>query len=124
VDYEENRVRILRLPIAVHFPAQSLRNSPQMITLNDEPRRANLRIIILVFVGWIVGMCAQLLLPGKSPTGFVGATLIGIAGALIAVFIGRHFGWWHPGDAPGFVLSLVAAIVLLALYRAVKRKSA
>lgn len=95
-----------------------------MITLSHKSRRTNLRIIILVFVGWIVGMCAQLLLPGKSPTGFVGATLIGIAGALIAVLIGRQFGWWHPGDAPGFFLSLAAAIVLLALYRAFKRKTA
>jgi uncharacterized membrane protein YeaQ/YmgE (transglycosylase-associated protein family) len=83
-----------------------------------------LRVIILVFVGWIVGMCAQLLLPGKSPTGFLGATLIGIAGGLIAVLIGRQFGWWHPGDAPGFFLSLAAAIVLLALYRSYRRKTA
>jgi uncharacterized membrane protein YeaQ/YmgE (transglycosylase-associated protein family) len=95
-----------------------------MVTLTNEPRSANLRIIILVFIGWIVGMCAQFLLPGKSPTGFLGTTLIGIGGALIAVLIGRQFGWWHPGDAPGFFLSLAAAIALLALYRAVKRKSA
>ncbi len=83
-----------------------------------------MRIIILVFVGWIVGMCAQLLLPGKSPTWLLGATLIGIAGSLIAVLIGRQFGWWHPGDAPGFFLSLAAAIVLLALYRSYRRKTA
>jgi uncharacterized membrane protein YeaQ/YmgE (transglycosylase-associated protein family) len=82
-----------------------------------------LRIIILVFIGWIVGMCAKLLLPGKSP-GFVGTTLIGVAGAVIAVFIGRGLGWWHPGDAPGFFLSLAAAIILLALYEVYKRRTA
>jgi uncharacterized membrane protein YeaQ/YmgE (transglycosylase-associated protein family) len=83
-----------------------------------------MRIVILVFVGWIVGMCAKLLLPGKSPGGFLSTMLIGIGGALIAVLIGRQFGWWHPGDAPGFFLSLAGAILLLALYRAFKRKAA
>ncbi len=82
-----------------------------------------MRVIILVFIGWIAGMCAKLLLPVKSP-GFVGTTLIGVAGAVIAVFIGRGIGWWHPGDAPGFFLSLAAAIVLLAVYRRFKRQSA
>jgi uncharacterized membrane protein YeaQ/YmgE (transglycosylase-associated protein family) len=77
----------------------------------------------LVLIGWIAGMCAKLLVPGKSP-GFLATTLIGVGGALIAVLIGRSLGWWHPGDAPGFFLSLAGAIVLLALYRAVKRRSA
>jgi uncharacterized membrane protein YeaQ/YmgE (transglycosylase-associated protein family) len=83
-----------------------------------------LRIVILVFVGWIVGMCAKLLLPGKSPGGFLSTVLIGVGGALLAVLIGWQFGWWHPGDAPGFFLSLAGAILLLALYRALKRKTA
>lgn len=95
-----------------------------MVTLSDGRRRVKLRIIILVFIGWIVGMCAKLFVPGKSSVGFVGTMLIGVGGALIAVLIGREFGWWHPGDAPGFFLSLAAAIVLLALYRAYKRKTA
>ena len=83
-----------------------------------------MRIVILVFIGWIVGMCAKLLLPGKSPGGFLSTVLIGIGGAIIAVLLGMQFGWWHPGDAPGFLLSLAAAILLLVLYRALKRKSA
>ena len=82
-----------------------------------------MRIIVLVFVGWIVGMCAKVFLPGKSP-GFLVTTLIGVGGALIAVLIGWQLGWWHPGDAPGFFMSLAAAIVLLALFRAAKRKTA
>ena len=83
-----------------------------------------MRVIVLVFIGWIVGMCARLFVPGKSSIGFLGTTLIGIAGSLIAVLIGRQFGWWHPGDAPGFFLSLAAAIALLALYHLFKRKTA
>ena len=82
-----------------------------------------MRIVVLVVIGWIAGMCAKLLWPGESP-GFVATTLIGIGGALIAVLIGRSLGWWHPGDAPGFFLSLAGAIVLLALYRFYNRSRA
>lgn len=81
-----------------------------------------MRILIVVLIGWIVGMCAQLLLPGKSPTGFLPTTLIGVGGAILAALLGRQFGWWHPGDLPGFFLSLGCAIILLALYRAIRRK--
>lgn len=83
-----------------------------------------MRVIILVAIGWIVGMCARALLPGKSPGGFAATTLIGIGGACLAMLIGRQFGWWHPGDAPGFFLSLLGAILLFAIYRAFKRRTA
>jgi uncharacterized membrane protein YeaQ/YmgE (transglycosylase-associated protein family) len=83
-----------------------------------------MRGIILVAIGWIVGMGARILLPGKSPGGFITTTLIGIGGACLAMLIGRQFGWWHRGDAPGFFLSLLGAIVLFAIYRVYKRKTA
>jgi len=83
-----------------------------------------LRMIILVAIGWIVGLSARVLMPGKGPDGFLATTAIGVGGALIAVVIGRFFGFWHPGDAPGFVLSVVGAIMLMALYRVLKSKHA
>ena len=83
-----------------------------------------LRMIALVAVGWIVGLSARILMPGKGPTGFWATTGVGVGGALIAVMIGRLFGFWHAGDAPGFVLSVVGAILLLALYRVLKSKTA
>ena len=83
-----------------------------------------MRVVVLVAIGWIVGMGARILLPGSAPGGFLTTTLVGVGGALLAVLIGRQFGWWHAGDAPGFFLSLAGAILLLALYRAFKRKTA
>ena len=83
-----------------------------------------LRMIALVAIGWMAGMSARTLLPGKGPDGFWATTGIGVGGAIIAVVIGKFFGLWHPGDAPGFVLSVVGAIMLLALYRVLKTKSA
>ena len=83
-----------------------------------------LRMIALVAIGWIVGLSARALMPGKGPTGFWATTGLGVSGALMAVIVGRFAGFWHPGDAPGFILSVVGAIMLLALYRVLKSKSA
>jgi uncharacterized membrane protein YeaQ/YmgE (transglycosylase-associated protein family) len=83
-----------------------------------------LRMIVLVAIGWIAGLSAKVLLPGKGPDGFWATAGLGIGGALIAVVIGRFAGFWHSGDAPGFVLSVVGAIMLLALYRVLRSKSA
>ncbi len=83
-----------------------------------------LRMIVLVAIGWIVGLSARVLMPGKGPDGFLATTAIGVGGALIAVVIGRFAGFWHPGDAPGFILSVVGAIMLMALYRVLKSKKA
>jgi uncharacterized membrane protein YeaQ/YmgE (transglycosylase-associated protein family) len=82
------------------------------------------QILIVVVIGWVVGMCAELLLPGKSPRSFVGTTLVGVGGAIVGSLAGRQFGWWHRGQAPGFFLSLLGAILLLAIYRAVRRRKA
>jgi uncharacterized membrane protein YeaQ/YmgE (transglycosylase-associated protein family) len=78
----------------------------------------------MVLIGWMVGMCAKLLLPGPSPKGFVSTTLIGVGGAIFAAIVGRQLGWWHRGDFPGFILSLVGAILLLMLYRKFRHKAA
>ena len=83
-----------------------------------------LRMIALVAIGWMVGLSARALMPGKGPTGFWATTSLGVGGVLVAVLIGYFAGWWHRGDAPGFILSVVAAIMLLALYRVLTSKSA
>jgi uncharacterized membrane protein YeaQ/YmgE (transglycosylase-associated protein family) len=51
-----------------------------------------MRVVILVEIGWMVGMGARILLPGKSPGGFVTTTLIGIGGDCISILIGRQMG--------------------------------
>ena len=83
-----------------------------------------LRMIALVAIGFIVGLCARVVLRGQGPDGFLATTAFGVGGAIMAAVIGRFAGWWHPGDAPGFVLSLLAAIMILALYRVLKSKTA
>lgn len=73
-----------------------------------------------IIFGAVVGVVAKLLMPGKDPGGFFVTVLLGIAGALVGGFIGRLAGFYEPGDAAGFIMSTVGAIVLLFLYRKLK----
>jgi len=70
----------------------------------------------LVF-GLVVGAIAKLLMPGKDPGGCIVTILLGIAGALVGGFLGRMLGLYREGEAAGFVMALVGALVLLFGYR-------
>jgi uncharacterized membrane protein YeaQ/YmgE (transglycosylase-associated protein family) len=74
-------------------------------------------VIGWIIFGLIVGAIAKLLMPGKDPGGFVVTILLGIVGALLGGFLGRALGWYREGEAAGFLMSLVGAVVLLAIYR-------
>jgi uncharacterized membrane protein YeaQ/YmgE (transglycosylase-associated protein family) len=76
-----------------------------------------LGVIGWIVFGLIVGLIAKLLMPGRDPGGFIITMLLGIAGALIGGFIGRALGWYEPNQGAGYLMSILGAIVLLALYR-------
>ncbi len=71
----------------------------------------------MLIIGLIIGAVAKLLMPGKDPGGFIITILIGIAGALIAGFLGRALGWYAEGEPAGFIASVIGAILLLFVYR-------
>lgn len=75
-----------------------------------------------LIVGLIVGAIAKLLMPGRDPGGFIITMFLGVAGAMLAHFIGAQVGWYEPGEPAGLVLSVVGAIILLAIYRAFVNK--
>jgi uncharacterized membrane protein YeaQ/YmgE (transglycosylase-associated protein family) len=72
-----------------------------------------------ILFGLIVGALAKLVMPGRDPGGIIVTMLIGIAGAVLGGFIGRALGFYGEGEAAGFLMALVGAILLLALYRMV-----
>jgi uncharacterized membrane protein YeaQ/YmgE (transglycosylase-associated protein family) len=74
-------------------------------------------VIGWIVFGLIVGIVAKLLMPGRDPGGFITTILIGIAGAVMAGYLGRAMGWYGPEDSAGFLMSTVGAIVLLLIYR-------
>ena len=75
-------------------------------------------MIWMILIGLLVGAVAKVLMPGRDPGGFVITILIGIAGSLVAGFFGRSIGWYSAGEPAGFIASILGAIVLLFLYRA------
>ena len=77
-----------------------------------------------IIIGLIIGAIAKLLMPGRDPGGFVITILIGIAGSLIAGFLGRSLGWYREGEPAGFIASIVGAVILLWLYRMFAARSA
>jgi uncharacterized membrane protein YeaQ/YmgE (transglycosylase-associated protein family) len=71
-----------------------------------------------LIIGLVVGAIAKLLMPGRDPGGLLVTMLLGIAGALLAGFIGRALGWYSdPGAGPGIIASVLGAMLLLFLYR-------
>ena len=73
-------------------------------------------VIGWIVFGLIVGVIAKLLMPGRDPGGFIITALLGIAGAVVGGFVGRALGLYGPGEAAGFLMSLVGAIILLFIY--------
>jgi uncharacterized membrane protein YeaQ/YmgE (transglycosylase-associated protein family) len=70
-----------------------------------------------IVFGLIVGAVAKLVMPGRDPGGIIVTMLIGIVGAVLGGWLGQAFGWYGPNEGAGFLMSLLGAIVLLALYR-------
>lgn len=78
-----------------------------------------MHILWTLIIGAVVGALAKLIMPGKDPGGVIVTILLGIAGAFIAGMLGQALGWYEAGEGPGFIASLIGAIILLALYRLV-----
>ncbi len=75
-----------------------------------------MQVILCCIFGLVVGALARLIVPGREPGGWVVSMLLGCAGALLGGFIGRALGIYREGDTAGFVMSLVGAIVVVAIY--------
>ena len=70
-----------------------------------------------IVFGLVIGALAKLVMPGRDPGGIIVTMLLGIVGALVGGFIGQAMGLYGPNDPAGFVMSLLGAILLLAIYR-------
>ena len=83
-----------------------------------------LHFIWMCIIGLVAGALAKLIMPGKDPGGMIVTMLLGIAGSLIAGFLGRALGWYEAGQGAGLIMSVVGAILLLVVYRLFKRNTA
>ena len=73
-----------------------------------------------IIIGGLAGLIAKAIMPGRDPGGFIVTILLGIAGAVVAGFLGRMLGWYGPDDSgAGFIAAIVGALIILVLYRLV-----
>ncbi|MBC7506474.1 MAG: GlsB/YeaQ/YmgE family stress response membrane protein [Sandarakinorhabdus sp.] len=81
-------------------------------------------IIGTAIVGLVVGALAKWLMPGKDPSGFFVTMAIGVAGAFLARFVGQAiFGWYGDGGGPGWIMSILGALLVLWLFRLIMSRT-
>ena len=73
-----------------------------------------------LIIGLVVGAVAKFVMPGKDPGGIWISMIIGIAGSILATYLGQAIGWYQAGQGAGFIMSVVGAVVLLLIYRVIK----
>ncbi len=80
-----------------------------------------LELIWIVIIGAAVGALAKLIMPGRDPEGFFMTALLGMAGALVATFMGQMIGLYGANQNAGFIASIIGALIVLAIYHSVRR---
>jgi uncharacterized membrane protein YeaQ/YmgE (transglycosylase-associated protein family) len=83
----------------------------------------NMGIIWTILIGFIVGLLAKMITPGRDPSGFFITAIIGIIGSIVATYGGQALGLYRAGEPAGFFGSLIGAIVLLVIYHMVRGRT-
>ena len=79
-------------------------------------------IIWTIVLGFVIGLLAKVLHPGKENMGIIMTILVGIAGSFLAGVIGQSIGWYQAGQGAGFIASVIVAILILVIYGKIKGK--
>ena len=80
-------------------------------------------ILWTIVLGFVIGLLAKLLHPGKENMGFIMTIVLGIAGSFLAGVVGQFLGWYKAGEGAGFIASVVVAIILLVIYGKIRGNS-
>lgn len=79
-------------------------------------------IIWTILIGFVVGIVAKFLMPGRDPSGFIITVLLGIVGSFVASYFGQTMGWYQAGEPAGFIAAVIGAMLVLFVYRLVAGK--
>ncbi len=80
-------------------------------------------IIWTIIIGFVAGVIAKLIMPGKNePSGFILTTILGIVGAFLATYLGQALGWYRADQGAGLFGATLGAIIVLAIWAAVSRR--
>ena len=81
-------------------------------------------IIWTIIIGFCAGAIAKLIMPGDNePSGFVLTTILGVIGAFVATYLGQSLGWYGPGQGVGLIGAAVGALIVLAAWGALRRRT-
>ncbi|WP_395787097.1 GlsB/YeaQ/YmgE family stress response membrane protein [Aquimonas sp.] len=80
-------------------------------------------ILWTLLIGFIVGLVARFVLPGKQKLGLILTTVLGVVGSLLGGFIGERLGWYAAGEPAGFVVSVLGAIIVLVAWMAISKRT-
>jgi len=76
-----------------------------------------MEILWTIIIGFVAGVIAKLITPGRNePRGFILTTLLGIAGAFVATYLGQAIGWYGPNQGARFIGAIVGAIIILVVW--------
>ena len=100
------------------YTPTSVRN----VDVNSAAKNIFMHFLLTLLIGFLAGMIAKLIMPGKDPGGIIITTLLGIGGALLARYLGMALGLYQPTDSAGFIASIIGAVILLGIYRLIVRR--
>jgi len=89
-----------------------------------EKEKGMFGLLVTIIIGFIVGVIAKLIMPGKENMGIIVTTLLGIAGSLVTTYAGHAVGWYEAGEGAGWIGSIVGAFLLLWIYQKFKSRNA
>ena len=76
-----------------------------------------MNILWTIIIGFVAGVIAKFIHPGPNePAGFILTTLLGIAGAFVATYLGQQLGWYQPGEGAGLIGAVVGALIVLVVW--------
>jgi len=78
-------------------------------------------LIWIIIIGLVVGALAKLVMPGSDAGGMFLTALLGMGGAVVATLLGRVIGLYGPNQGAGFIASVIGAILVLFIYRSVRK---
>lgn len=79
-------------------------------------------ILWTIVIGCVVGLIARAIMPGRDAAGLILTILLGVAGAFLAGYLGRQFGWYQKGEPAGFIGAILGSMLILAVFRLIRRR--
>jgi uncharacterized membrane protein YeaQ/YmgE (transglycosylase-associated protein family) len=113
-----------RLVLAVETSACCDPGAPRQCCLEGDGEGKVLHIIWTIIIGFIAGIIAKWIHSGPNePSGFILTSILGIVGAFVATYLGQLVGWYGPNEGAGFIASIVGAVIVLAIWSVIARRS-